>query len=577
MAGFSTTTTPATTGRFFIFFSAVSCSILPAAALFFNYSSFSSSKDMIRLEGDASINDTCGCIDVTDSRLPSMSNSRGRASYGAQPMLLWDRETGEVASFTTRFSFAIVPQRQYGGIDNKGTGMAFFLAAAYPSTLPPDSEAYDMGLTGQSAGAVATGDGRFVAVEFDTFNDSIAHDPNTSYDHVGIDVNSIRSVVAESLPSFSLLGNLSAEIKYNNLSSVLQLTVWPIRGGSGSGSGSGSDDRWSYYSLSWKVDLKSELPENVSIGFSASTSTSVELHRLRSWYFSSTLEPKAAAAASPSPTNPVRRRKSGGGVVAGATVGAALLLVLLLAMAAAARRRRGHQGRDLVAGKEVDEEEGDEESGGEPMTEMEMGATGDGAEAVPVRGARRGDEELRAGGEARAGRVRVGVPRVPEGARRPPRGHKEVRQRVIHARDERVQVGDQGDKQAPPPEPRAPRRLVPWPRRAPARLRARAQPKPRRPSPRRRRRRHLLDMADEDEDHSWAWVRAALPPRGVGAVRGAPRRQAEQRDAGRVLRRQARRLRARQVHRPRRRCADHDRRLRHAGLRRPGEPHHRQG
>ncbi|CAL4979099.1 unnamed protein product [Urochloa decumbens] len=374
MGGFPTIT-PATTSAvvFFIFFSAVF--YLPAAALFFNYSSFSTggSKD-IRLEGDASINDTAGWIDVTDSRLPSMSNSRGRASYGAQPMVLWDRDTGEVASFTTRFSFAIVPQRQYGGIDNKGTGMAFFLAASYPSSLPPVSEDYNMGLTNQSADAVATGDGRFVAVEFDTFNDSIAHDPNASYDHIGIDVNSIRSVVTESLPSFSLLGNLSAEIKYSNISSVLELTVWPIRGGSASA----SDDRWSYYSLSRKIDLKSALPENVSVGFSASTSTSVELHQLRSWYFSSTLEPKAAA---PLPTTviPPPSTSSGVGVVAGATVGAALLLVLLLAMAALfarrRRRRRSQKGRDLLAAEELKEEEDDDESG-EPITEMEMGTTG---------------------------------------------------------------------------------------------------------------------------------------------------------------------------------------------------------
>ncbi|CAN6373291.1 unnamed protein product [Urochloa humidicola] len=384
MAGFSTIT-PATTFAvgFFILFSAV-CYLpaAPVAALFFNYSSFSTggSKD-IRLEGDASINDTGGWIDVTDGRLPSMSNSRGRASYGAQPMVLWDRETGEVASFTTRFSFAIVPQRQYGGIDNKGTGMAFFLAAGYPSSMPPESEAYDMGLTGQSADAVATGDGRFVAVEFDTFNDTIAHDPNTSYDHIGIDVNSIRSVATQSLPSFSLLGNLSAEITYNNISSILQLTVWPIRGGSA------SDDRWSYYSLSHKVDLKSALPEIVSVGFSASTSTSVELHQLRSWYFSSTLEPKAAAPPLPtvSPTPSTTNSGSGHvGVVAGGTVGAALFLVLLLAMAAlfAARQhhRRRQKGRDLLPlpVKEMDDDAagGSEDELGEPITEIEMGTTG---------------------------------------------------------------------------------------------------------------------------------------------------------------------------------------------------------
>jgi hypothetical protein len=198
-------------------------------------------------------------------------------------MRLWDKDTGEVASFTTRFAFVIDPPGDRG-IDNKGTGMAFFLAAAYPSSLPSGSYAYNIGLTNQSADAVAAGDARFVAVEFDTFNDTIAHDPNDTYDHVGIDVNSIRSVATQTLPSFTLIGNMSAEIRYHNVSSVLEMTLWL---------GDGRDTPPSY-NISHKVDLKSALPENVSVGFSASTSTSIELHQLHSWYFSSSLEPKAA-------------------------------------------------------------------------------------------------------------------------------------------------------------------------------------------------------------------------------------------------------------------------------------------
>ncbi|CAO2185016.1 unnamed protein product [Urochloa humidicola] len=126
-------------------------------------------------------------------------------------MLLWDGATGEVASFTTRFDFIIDPLPPQG-INNKGTGMAFFLAA-YPSSLPHGSEAYNMGLTNQKPDAVAAGDARFVAVEFDTFNDTAALDPDRTYDHIGIDVNSIRSVATEILPSFSLIGNLTAEIR----------------------------------------------------------------------------------------------------------------------------------------------------------------------------------------------------------------------------------------------------------------------------------------------------------------------------------------------------------------------------
>ncbi|RCV25797.1 hypothetical protein SETIT_5G194800v2 [Setaria italica] len=334
----------------------------PVAGLFFNYSTFSSddTKDF-KVEGEAYINR--GWIDVSAFN-KGIDNSRGRVSY-AQPMPLWDRETGEVASFTTRFAFVIDPPPPLG-INNKGTGMAFFLAA-YPSSLPPGSEPYDMSLTNQKPDAVATGDARFVAVEFDTFNDTAALDPDRTYDHVGIDVNSIRSVATRSLPNFSLVGNMTAEIRYDNISSILEMT---LRLG---------DRRNESYHLSHKVDLKSALPENISVGFSASTSTSIELHQLHSWYFSSSLEPKAAlipAPPPPLPPPPTPNTPAGsgrGGLIAGATVGAALFLVLLLSTAALLARRRRSKRRELA--EELGEVGGsdDEDDGAEPIMEIEMG------------------------------------------------------------------------------------------------------------------------------------------------------------------------------------------------------------
>jgi hypothetical protein len=337
----------------------------PVAGLFFNYSSFSSddSKDF-NIEGQAYINR--GWIEVSAFASSGIGNSRGRASY-AHPMPLWDGATGEVASFTTRFDFVIDPPPPLG-INNKGTGMAFFLAA-YPSILPPDSAAYDMSLTNQKPEAVATGNARFVAVEFDTFNDTAALDPNSTYDHVGIDVNSIRSVATMSLESFTLRGNLTAEIRYDNISSILEMTLW--LGDLSSTQRSGS------YHLSQKVDLKSALPENVSVGFSASTSTSIELHQLHSWYFNSSLEPKAAAlipAPPPPPTPSTPDDSERGGVIAGATVGAALFLVLLFATAALLARWRRSKRRELA--EELGEIGGlddDDDDGAEPIMEIEMG------------------------------------------------------------------------------------------------------------------------------------------------------------------------------------------------------------
>jgi hypothetical protein len=282
-----------------------------------------------------------GWIDISANKYDGIGKSQGRVSYNAQPMLLWDKATGEVASFTTRFSFAIgIPD-----INNKGKGMAFFLAS-YPSVLPDESYGYDIGLTNQSTDATASGDARFVAVEFDTFNDTAAvSDPDATYDHIGIDVNSLRSVVTKSLPSFSLKGNMSALVEYDNVSSILALTLWL------------GDGRTENYRLSSKVDLKSELPEQVAVGFSAGTSTSGELHQLSSWYFNSSLEAPSMGGGT-----------HGSGVIAGASAGAALFLVLLIATAAILIRRRRNRKK-----REVEEDGMDSEDDGEPMLEIELG------------------------------------------------------------------------------------------------------------------------------------------------------------------------------------------------------------
>ncbi|CAD6252989.1 unnamed protein product [Miscanthus lutarioriparius] len=366
MAGsFSMITRSATTWTVGLILFSVVCylPVAPVTALFFNYTSFSThdSSDL-RIEGEAYINR--GWIDLTAFGDKAIDDSRGRVSY-AGPMRLWDRDTGEVASFVTRFSFVIDPPSRYGGLNNKGAGMAFFLAG-YPSSLPSKSETYNMGLTNQSADAVATGDGRFAAVEYDTFNDTVALDPHSTYDHLGIDVNSIRSVATEVLPSFSLVGNMTAEVRYDNVSTVLELKLWL------------GDGRNMSYNLSQKVDLKSALPEIVSVGFSASTGASVELHQLYSWYFNSSLESKATPIPLPPPT-PSTSGSRRGGVVAWASVGAALFVVVLFALAVfQAGRRRRSKTRELELAKEFDEEDigssdDDDDDGHEPIRKIEMG------------------------------------------------------------------------------------------------------------------------------------------------------------------------------------------------------------
>jgi hypothetical protein len=155
--------------------------------------------------------------------------------------------------------------------------MAFFLGD-YPSALPPNSDGGALGLCSRpddclNNRTVVGGEDtdRFVAVEFDTFNDS--WDPRVTYDHMGIDVNSIVSVATVTLPSFSLNGQMSARVEYNGSTSVMDVELRFDRSPK-------FGDATPTFNVSAKVDLATALPEQVAIGFSAATGSSIELHQL---------------------------------------------------------------------------------------------------------------------------------------------------------------------------------------------------------------------------------------------------------------------------------------------------------
>ncbi|TVU09212.1 hypothetical protein EJB05_42660, partial [Eragrostis curvula] len=194
-----------------------------------------------------------------------LSSSVGRVSY-AHPVQLRDSATGEVASFTTAFSFAIHITDE----KNKGDGMAFFLGG-YPPALPANSNGGALGLCTDYCVNKTAGKDRFVAVEFDTFNDT--WDPRETYDHVGIDVSSLVSVANITLSSFSLNGLMSARVDYNSSTGEMNVELRLVQ----------SPDATLVSNVSTKVDLGTELPEQVAIGFSAANGASVELHQKEPW------------------------------------------------------------------------------------------------------------------------------------------------------------------------------------------------------------------------------------------------------------------------------------------------------
>ncbi|KAF0914163.1 hypothetical protein E2562_027582 [Oryza meyeriana var. granulata] len=180
----------------------------------------------------------------------SLFDNTDQVSY-ARPVLLYDDAIGEVASFSTSFTFVI----NNTDMSNKGDNMAFFL-----STLPPLSQGGSLGhCSNYSLNTSAVVEKNwFVTVEFVIFNHSF--DPNRAYNHIGIDMNSVRSVANISLVSFSLDGQMSARVDYNNSTNVMGVdlrfdhspkfaTTLPI------------------FNMTAKLNLTTVLLEQVAIGF----------------------------------------------------------------------------------------------------------------------------------------------------------------------------------------------------------------------------------------------------------------------------------------------------------------------
>ncbi|KAI5003949.1 hypothetical protein ZWY2020_031192 [Hordeum vulgare] len=309
-----------------------------ALSFSFNFSS-SGSGDLcdteLRCERDTRMGS--GVIELTKNEINGNVLSVGRASY-ARPVMLWDDATGEVASFSSSFTFQIKPKNSsddhFGlcnfttAADDNADGMSFFLAP-YPSRIPPNSWGPNFALFNTSNCFNATGDERIVAVEFDTYLNDWDHSDN----HVGIDVNSIysKSYMNVTKRMVSDDATMTAEISYDNRTGILVARVQMD-----------GDER--IYNVNTSVDMKRELPLQVAVGFSAATGFCAELHQVLSWSFSSTIDDDATATAS---TVPRLRRRS---LVPVLVPSAAAFLVLLCGGAVIVRQRRKREQAEFEKG-----------------------------------------------------------------------------------------------------------------------------------------------------------------------------------------------------------------------------------
>uniref|UniRef100_A0A0D9W219 non-specific serine/threonine protein kinase n=1 Tax=Leersia perrieri TaxID=77586 RepID=A0A0D9W219_9ORYZ len=186
---------------------------LPPQSFSFNFdftNTYTYRLEDLRFEGNAAVHGTI--VDLT-CNVPQCTT--GRMSYG-RPVPLWDTTTNEVASFATEFTFKIVTPNDKA----RGDGMAFFLAS-YPSHVPPNPSGENFGLiAGDGENAAANGPDRFIAVEFDTYDDTFER-PRPVGDHIGIDVSAKLGDPRALLPSEVAVGFSAADGATFQLNQIL--------------------------------------------------------------------------------------------------------------------------------------------------------------------------------------------------------------------------------------------------------------------------------------------------------------------------------------------------------------------
>nr|GMC81259.1 L-type lectin-domain containing receptor kinase IX.1-like [Ipomoea batatas] len=240
------------------------------SGLNFTFLNFSPNDHDIIYDGSASASD--GVILLTSYQEGHVYNDTGRATY-KEKMHLWDKETGNMANFTTSFSFLIKPifygeqeslnRSQVPGSSYQiGDGFTFFLASKI-SALSPSNAGGGLGIgidSDKLAEDTSKELGRFIAIEFDTHQNEWEVESGA---HVGIDDDSLMSVRRVQWSEDGIVRGepQRASIAYNGASKTLSVFF--------TNSSRDGDGRFNY-----TIDLGEHLQaEFVTFGFSASTGT----------------------------------------------------------------------------------------------------------------------------------------------------------------------------------------------------------------------------------------------------------------------------------------------------------------
>ncbi|KAE8008298.1 hypothetical protein FH972_004820 [Carpinus fangiana] len=288
-------------------------------ALSFNFYNFFNSS--LILNGTAVIEN--GILSL--SRNSANNTAGGRAVYSEQ-LHLYDPITGNSTDFTTQFSFQISTVTEPGQ-----DGLAFFLAPN-GSLLPEYASGGCLALFSRCDDFTIPRK-ELVAVEFDTYSNSW---DETDKEHVGININSIKSLIKQDLNQTMKDGaRVDAIIRYD--SKAINLSVsWSLHDGP-------------FVSLSHRINLTKSLPERVSIGFAAGSAYFFQTHEILSWGFATELSPAVPGSTSST---------FSAGLIVGCTVGGIFLVCgIVLVFVFVWRKRSRGKGKESVKNGDFMEQE----------------------------------------------------------------------------------------------------------------------------------------------------------------------------------------------------------------------------
>ncbi|KAF8708618.1 hypothetical protein HU200_029996 [Digitaria exilis] len=219
-----------------------------------------------------------GAAVVTPSGVLQLTNQTNEVfghGFFPTPLSFKDASNGAPLSFSTTFVFAITPRYP----DAHGHGLAFALAPS--PTMPRAIAGKNLGLFNTSN---HLGDGRseVVAVELDTAMDEEFSDIDAN--HVGVDVNSLKSVCSKSAAyveagnptSISLVSGdlLQVWIEYDGASTRLDVTISPA-----------GVPRPAVPLVSCIVNLSTVIADDTYVGFSGANGAASSSHYVLGWSF----------------------------------------------------------------------------------------------------------------------------------------------------------------------------------------------------------------------------------------------------------------------------------------------------